>query len=297
VPREDALSAISHRFVAANGLRFHVATAGEPQAPLVVLLHGFPELWRAWRAQLVALGRDRFAVAPDQRGYNLSDKPAGVAAYRAQRLVEDVATLAATFTDRKFVLVGHDWGGAVAWNFAIAHPERVEKLVIVNAPHPVPFARTLAHDPAQQQASAYMNAFRRAGSEAVLAEDGYRRLATTTLDVWGADAEERAAYLEAWSQPGALAAMLDWYRASPMHPPTSDAPGAAKLALAAKDFMVRVPTLVIWGMRDHALLPCLLDGLEECVPDLRIERIEDGSHWVVHEQPERVNALLRAFLD
>jgi pimeloyl-ACP methyl ester carboxylesterase len=291
------VSAISHRFVAANGLRFHVAMAGDPRAPLVVLLHGFPELWRAWRAQLVELGRDRFAIAPDQRGYNLSDKPEGVAAYKAQRLVEDVAALAATFTDRKFVLAGHDWGGAVAWNFAIAHPERLEKLVIVNAPHPVPFARSLAHDPAQRQASAYMNVFRGPGSERLLAADGCRRLTSTTLDVWGADGEERAAYLAAWSQPGALRAMLDWYRASPLHPPTPDEAGASKLALDAKDFIVRVPTLVIWGMRDQALLPCLLDGLEECVPDLRIERIEDGSHWVVHEQPERVNVLLRAFLD
>jgi pimeloyl-ACP methyl ester carboxylesterase len=291
------VAAISHRLVGANGLRFHVATAGDPQAPLVVFLHGFPELWRAWHVQLAELGGDRFATAPDQRGYNLSDKPQGAAAYKARHLVADVGALASVFTDRKFVLVGHDWGGAVAWNFAIAHPERLEKLVIVNAPHPVPFARALAHDPAQQQASAYMNVFRRPGSEALLAAEDYRRLVSTTLDVWDAGEEERAAYLAAWSQPGALEAMLDWYRASPLHPPTPDAPGAAKLALDPRDFTVRVPTLVIWGMRDHALLPCLLDGLEDVVPDLRVERIADGSHWVVHERPGRVNALLRAFLD
>jgi pimeloyl-ACP methyl ester carboxylesterase len=290
------LTAIEHRFVAANGLRFHVATAGEPRAPLALLLHGFPEFSGAWHAQLADLGRDRFAVAPDQRGYNLSDKPDGVAAYKARHLVDDVGALAAAFTDRKFVLVGHDWGGAVAWNFAMAHPERLEKLVIVNAPHPVPFARTLAHDPAQQQASAYMNVFRRPGSESLLAADGYRRLATTTLEIWGAGAEERAAYLAAWSQPGALEAMLHWYRASPLHPPTAEERGAAALALDPRDFTVRVPTLVVWGMRDHALLPCQLEGLEECVPDLRIERIATGSHWVVHEEPARVNALLRDFL-
>jgi pimeloyl-ACP methyl ester carboxylesterase len=290
------VTAIEHRFVAANGLRFHVATAGDPAAPLVVFLHGFPELWAAWHAQLVEFGRDHFAIAPDQRGYNLSDKPEGVAAYKARHLVDDLSAIAAAFGDRRFVLVAHDWGGAVAWSFAIAHPERLEKLVIVNAPHPVPFARTLASDPAQQQASAYMNVFRRPGSEALLAADGFRRLASSTLDACGAGDAERRLYLEAWSQPGALEAMLNWYRASPIHPPTDTEPGAAQLALDPRDFVVRVPTLVIWGMRDHALLPCQVDGLEACVPDLRIERIAEGSHWVVHEQPDRVTALLRDFI-
>ena len=288
---------ITHRFISANGLRLHCATAGELGRPLIVFLHGFPEFWYAWRAQLAEFGRDRLAVAPDQRGYDLSDKPGGVAAYRVNALIEDLRQLAAAFTRGKFVLVGHDWGGAVAWSFAIEHPELVEKLVMVNAPHPVPFARALAHDPMQQRASEYMNVFRLPKAERVLAEDGYRRLMAQSVAAWGGEAEERAAYIEAWSREGALTAMLNWYRASPLHPPTADDPGAARLSLAPQDFMVRVPTLVIWGMRDHALLPCVLDGLDACVPDLRIERIAEGTHWVIHEQPGRVNALIRAFVE
>lgn len=290
------MAAISHRFVDANGLRFHVATAGDPQAPLIVFLHGFPEFWRAWEVQLEEFGRDHFAVAPDQRGYNDSDKPRDLGAYKPRHLVEDLRQLAAEFTERKFVLVAHDWGGAIAWNFAIAHPDRLAQLVIINSPHPVPFARALTNDAQQQQASQYMNVFRQPTAEAILGEDGFRRLVKMGLAPWGASAEKRAAYLEAWSKPGALTGMLNWYRASPMHPPTAADPGPAKLTIDPADFVVRVPTLVIWGMRDHALLPCLLEGLDECVPDLRIERLPEASHWVVHEQPARVNELIRAFI-
>lgn len=290
------MTSITHRLIPANGLRFHVAAAGDPQAPLLVFLHGFPEFWRAWQAQLEEFGRDHLAVAPDQRGYNDSDKPQDVGAYRSRHMVEDLRQLAASLTERPFVLVAHDWGGAVAWNFAVAHPERLAKLVIINSPHPVPFARALASDPEQQRASGYMNVFRTPAAEELLAKDGFRRLADMSVAAWQADTAERDAYLEAWSKPGALTGMLNWYRATPMHPPTAQDPGPAQLTVQAADFMVRVPTLVIWGLRDRALLPGLLEGLDECVPDLRIERIPEGSHWVVHEQPARVNALIRGFI-
>ena len=287
---------IREGFTEANGLRFHYLAAGEPGRKLVLFLHGFPEFSGAWRAQLEAFGRDHLAVAPDLRGYNLSDKPQDVAAYRAKHLVEDVRQIAAQFTDRPFVVVAHDWGGAVAWNLAAAHPQLVERLVIVNSPHAIAFARGLGHDPAQQKASAYMNLLRSAKAERVLSEDGYARLVTMALDQWGAAPVDRSAYLEAWSQPGALTGMLNWYRASPLYPPTEGDAGAAKLSLDPHDFTVRVPTLVIWGMSDTALLPSLLDGLEACVPDLRIERIPEGTHWIVHEQPARVTALIRRFI-
>ena len=287
---------IREGFTEANGLRFHYLAAGEPGRKLVLFLHGFPEFSGAWRAQLEAFGRDHLAVAPDLRGYNLSDKPQDVAAYRAKHLVEDVRQIAAQFTDRPFVVVAHDWGGAVAWNLAAAHPQLVERLVIVNSPHAIAFARGLGHDPAQQKASAYMNLLRSAKAERVLSEDGYARLVTMALDQWGAAPVDRSAYLEAWSQPGALTGMLNWYRASPLYPPTEGDAGAANLSLDPNDFTVRVPTLVIWGMSDTALLPSLLDGLEACVPDLRIERIPEGTHWIVHEQPARVTALIRRFI-
>jgi pimeloyl-ACP methyl ester carboxylesterase len=287
---------IREGYTEANGLRFHYLAAGSPGRKLVLFLHGFPEFSGAWRAQLAEFGRDHLAVAPDLRGYNLSDKPQEVAAYRAKHLVEDVRQIAARFTDGPFVLVAHDWGGAVGWNFAAAHPELVERLVIVNSPHAIPFARALGHDREQQKASAYMNLLRGAKAERVLSENGYARLVAMALEQWGAAPVDRGAYIEAWSQPGALTGMLNWYRASPLYPPTEDDPGAAKLALDPAAFTVRVPTLVIWGMSDTALLPTLLDGLEACVPDLRIERIPEGTHWIAHEQPERVNGLIRRFI-
>lgn len=287
---------IREGYAEANGLRFHYLAAGEAGRRLVLFLHGFPEFCGAWRAQLEDFGRDHLAVAPDLRGYNLSAKPQDVAAYHARHLLEDVRALAARFTDRPFVLVAHDWGGAVAWGLAAAHPELVGRLVILNSPHAVPFARALAADPAQQRASAYMNLLRHPEAERALAADGYAKLAAMTLDAWGAPPPDRAAYLAAWAQPGALTGMLNWYRASPLHPPAPGDPGAAGLTLDPARFVVRVPTLVIWGMRDTALLPTLLDGLEEWVPDLTIARIAEATHWVAHEQPGRVNALIREFI-
>lgn len=291
------LPAISHRYSVVNGVRLHYAEAGSGK--LMLFLHGFPEFWYAWRAQLEAFGTDHHAVAPDMRGYNLSDKPDGVAAYRVKPLVEDLRQLALSFGSDKFVLVAHDWGGAIAWTFALAHPAMLEKLVIINAPHPAVFARELAANPEQQRASQYMNFFRQEKAERVLSENGYERLLRMTLDTWGgggADAATRAAYLEAWSREGALTGMLNYYRATPLHPPAGDDPGAGQLAIEPKDFMVRVPTLVIWGERDTALLPGNLQGLEQCVPDLTLRRIPEGSHWVIHERTSEVNGLIREFV-
>ena len=141
-----------------------------------------------------------------------------------------------------------------------------------------------------------MNLLRMPKAERVLSENGYARLVSLALEQWGAGTVDRSAYLEAWSRPGALTGMLNWYRASPLYPPAEGDPGAAKLSLDPKDFTVRVPTLLIWGMSDVALLPSLLEGLDACVPDLRIERIPEGTHWIVHEQPARVNALIRGFI-
>ena len=291
------MTAIAHDYASVNGIRLHYAHAGK--GPLMLFLHGFPEFWYCWKPQLEEFGRDHLAVAPDLRGFNLSDRPADVKHYKARILIEDVRQLAQHLGGEKFVLVAHDWGGAVAWAYAMAHPQTLSKLVIVNAPHPVPFARELARNPAQQAASQYMNLLRSDKAERVLAENGYERLVKMTLGEWargGMDAAERAAYIEAWSQPGALSGSLNYYRASPLYPPTDDDPGAKALELNPADFMVHVPTLVVWGMRDRALLPENLNGLEACVPDLRIERLPQASHWVTHEEPERLNQLIRAFI-
>jgi pimeloyl-ACP methyl ester carboxylesterase len=280
-----------HESVVANGIRLHVARAGD--GPLMLFLHGFPEYWAMWRPMLEHFGaRGWCAAAPDLRGYNLSEKPAAVAAYRAKHLVADVLGLAAHYTKEKFVLVAHDWGGAVAWGVAIAHPERLAKLVMVNSPHPYIFWRELCNNPAQQKASEYMNLFRLAKAERVLAENGYARLLGAFSDL---DDGARKALVEAWSQPGALTGGLNYYRASPLYPPLSDDPGAQKLQLKPEDFMVRVPTLVVWGERDTALLPGCLDGLDQVVPDLKLVRVPEASHWIARERTERVIREIEAF--
>jgi len=288
---------IEHAYAFVNGVRLHYATAGTGR--LMLFLHGFPEFWRAWQQPLEHFGaRGWRALAPDLRGYNLSDKPAGVEQYKAKTLIADVARLAARFSAEPFVLVAHDWGGALAWGLAIAHPKLLSHLVIVNAPHPYTFWRELAHNPAQQQASDYMLLLRDAKAERVLSENGYARLGRMVFDESGGafSAEDRAAYREAWAQPGALTGGLNYYRASPLYPPSAADPGAARLALRPQDFVVRVPTLVLWGERDRALLLGCLDGLEQCVPDLVVRRVPGASHWIVHEQPALVCSEIERFI-
>lgn len=271
---------LKHETVEANGIRLHVARAGG--GPLMLFLHGFPEYWAMWRPLLEHFGaRGHCAVAPDMRGYNLSDKPAGVEAYKAKHLIADVLALAAHYTREPFVLVAHDWGGAVAWGVALAHPERLARLVMINSPHPYIFWRELTRNPAQQKASEYMLLFRSAKAERVLSENGYVRLLGAFSDL---EPQARAALVEAWSRPGALTGGLNYYRASALYPPSPEDPGALRLNLEARDFVVRVPTLVVWGERDTALLPGCLEGLEEVVPDLKLVRVPDATHWVVREK-------------
>ena len=280
-----------HETVAANGLRFHVARAGD--GPLMLFLHGFPEYWAMWRPMLEHFGaRGWCAVAPDMRGYNLSEKPAEVEAYRPKHLGADVLALAEHYTKEKFVLVAHDWGGAIAWGVAIARPQRLAKLVMLNPPHPYIFWRELCRNPAQQKASAYMTLFRLPKAERVLSENGYARLLA-----WfpGLDQDYRRGLLDAWSQPGALTGGLNYYRASSLYPPTADDPGPHKLQLKPEDFTVRVPTLVLWGERDTALLPGCLDGLGAVVPDLKLVRVPEASHWIARERTARVIAEIEAF--
>jgi len=271
---------LKHETVEASGIRLHVAHAGD--GPLMLFLHGFPEYWAMWRPFLEHFGaRGRCAVAPDMRGYNLSDKPPEVEAYKAKHLIADVLALAAHYTREPFVLVAHDWGGAVAWGVALAHPERLSRLVMINSPHPYIFWRELTRNPAQQKASEYMLLFRSAKAERLLSENGYARLLGAFSDL---DPQARAALVEAWSRPGALTGGLNYYRASTLYPPSPEDPGAARLALEAKDFVVSVPTLVVWGERDTALLPGCLDGLDEVVPDLKLVRVPDATHWVARER-------------
>ena len=288
------MSEFRHETVDAGGVKLHCAVAGEPGRPLMLMLHGFPEFWACWRGVMRHFApRGWLCVAPDMRGNNLSDTPAEVEAYKARHLIADVSAIGAHYSPgRKFVLVAHDWGGAVAWAFSIAHPQRLSKLVMLNSPHPYLFWRELSNNPAQQAASEYMNVFRLPKAERVLSENGYARLLAAFMhlpEAW------RAELVAAWSRPGALTGGLNYYRASPMYPATKDDPGAKKLQLKPEDFMVRVPTLVLWGERDTALLTGLLDGLEQCVPDLKVVRAPDATHWIVHEKPEFVCSEIERF--
>jgi pimeloyl-ACP methyl ester carboxylesterase len=282
-----------------NGTRLHYASAGEKGQPLILFVHGFPEFWYEWEAQLAEFGADHFAVAPDLRGFNLSDMPTDLGAYKARHIVDDLRLLAAQLGYEKFVLVAHDWGGAIAWNLTIAFPQLLHKLVIINAPHPYLFTKALETDPAQQKASEYMNWLRGQGSEGALAKDNFALL-EKFFNAMGQSPtpwftpQVREKYHECWSR--GLTGGVNYYRASPFHPPTARDEGLLK-KMNPEDFRVRVPTRVIWGEQDIALLTSQLDGLEEFVDDLKIERIPEGTHWVVHEQPERINRLLRSFLE
>lgn len=282
-------------YVEAGEVRLHYVSRGT--GPLILFVHGFPEFWYAWRNQLAEFGEDHRAVALDMRGFNLSSRPANPDAYQVPKLVEDLAAVADHFGARKFVLVGHDWGGVIAWSFAMAHPERLDKLILVNSPHPGVFMRELAQNPAQQRASQYMLMFRRPDAEQILSADNYAALRNqfeglirsghmTSLDL------DR--YVEAWSQPGALTGGLNYYRASRIGPATGGSPASPTPPAAA--MTVRVPTLVIWGERDPFLLTGNLDGLDAYVPALTVKRIPDATHWIVHERPAEVNALIRDFI-
>ena len=290
-------------YVGTSGVRLHCVIRGE--GPLILFLHGFPEFWYEWKDQLEEFGKDHLAVAPDMRGYNLSSKPEDLEQYRMSYLVEDIRGLAEHYSkDKKFVLVGHDWGGAVAWAFAIEHPDYLEKLVIINAPHPGVFGRLLASDEKQQKASEYMLMFRRPDAEETLSErnnDLLRKLVLEPgLDTGVFTEEDKAAYLRAWSQPDALTGGLNYYRANRLGPPTpgqkADNTSTGNYAVNPKELMVKVPTLVIWGEKDDTLLPQNLDGLRKFVPRLTIQRVPDASHWIVHEKPAEVNGWIRDFI-
>jgi epoxide hydrolase 4 len=274
--------------VTSDGVRLHVVHAGRQGHP-VLFLHGFPEFWLAWSEQLYDLGQDHRAAAMDLRGYHRSDRPRSPRDYRMQVLVADVRTVLAQLAgDQPATLVGHDWGGIIAWEFARIYPELLHQLVIINAPHPAIFARELAHNRAQRRASRYVLLFRRRFlAEWVLRAGNYAWLRRSVFG--GAASPEafpagkRAAYLEAWRRRGALTGGLNYYRA----------PGWAAMVAAHQRERIQVPTLVLWGERDRYLLPGNLDGLQECVPQLRLVRFPTATHWLVHEQPAQVNAELR----
>jgi pimeloyl-ACP methyl ester carboxylesterase len=280
---------LTHRDVATNGIRLHVVEAGPRDGPLLLLLHGFPELWYAWHHQIEPLAAAGFrVVAPDQRGYDLSDKPSGLAAYRLDQMVGDaVGLIDEAGRDRAFV-AGHDWGGMVAWGLGMLQPQRLHRLACLNIPHPFVFRRHLATSKEQRRRSRYMFFFQLPWlPELAMRRHNFQKaekmLRATSRPGTFTDAD-LAVYRAAWSRPGALTGMLNWYRAAlrgkPPRPPSP---------------RVTVPTLLIWGTGDRFLGSEMAQPSIDLCDDGRLVPIEGASHWVQHEEPARVTGLLRDF--
>ena len=286
------------RIALPTGVTLNVQSGGPRGAEAIIFLHGFPESHRTWREIAPVLAEDYFVVCPDQRGFGASDKPEGVEQYRTDQILEDLLALADALGLGRFTLVGHDWGGAVAWLAALRHPDRIRRLVIVNAPHPLVFQKSLIDDPHQRAASQYISAFRNPGMEHALEAMGletfYSKTFASHADISKVPDEERAAYLADWGAPGALTAMLNWYRASEIMVPAVGEVAAAPFWTTLPFPVLKVPTLVVWAMRDTALLPVQLGGLYELVEDLKIVQVPDAGHFVPWEKPAPV---LRAIGD
>jgi pimeloyl-ACP methyl ester carboxylesterase len=283
-----------------TGVTLNVALAGDPAKQAVILLHGFPESHRTWREVAPRLQDEFFLVMPDQRGFAGSDPPQEFADYKTDRLIDDVFALAGALSIERFSVVGHDWGGAIAWGAALRGDPRLTRLAIVNAPHPVIFQKSLIEDPDQRAASQYITAFRASGFEKTVGAKGFDWFFETTfarhVDVSIISEAEKRQYIADWSQPGAFNAMLNWYRASKaiVPPPGVTVPLPDWLLGAFPK--VKVPTLVIWGTNDSALLPLQLDGLDKLVEDLTIVRLADAGHFAPWEAGEKVVSALEPFL-
>jgi pimeloyl-ACP methyl ester carboxylesterase len=281
---------LEDRFVTVDGVRLHYVEAGE--GPMVVLLHGFPEFWWSWRHQIPVLAEAGFrVVAIDMRGYAQSDKPPRWRDYRMERLAADVAGVIAQLSDTgRAHVVGHDWGAAVAWAVATLHPDRVDRLAALNVPHPEVMLRTLRRNPRQLARSWYMFFFQIPWlPERLLRRGGRKALERVYADARpGAFSDaDLARYEAALMGPGGLKGPIDYYRAA-----LRQSPRRAQALFTP----IAAPTLVIWGMKDRHLLSSMAVPDPVLVPDVRIERLPDASHWVQHDEPERVSTLLTAHL-
>jgi pimeloyl-ACP methyl ester carboxylesterase len=272
--------------------------AGERGKPVLMFLHGFPEaafIWDGLLEHFAAFGYR--CVAPNLRGFEKSSQPEDVQQYRAKHLVQDIASLIAIEGAPLECLIAHDWGGAVAWNIANQRSGLTKRLMIINSPHPGTFLRELRNNPKQQAASAYMNFLIRPDAGELLREDDYRRLFEFFRrmggDQWLTEGLKQQ-YREVWD--ASLEGGLNYYRASPLRPSREGDAAATAVTLPREMLTIAIPTFVLWAMRDEALLPSLVDGLEEYIPQLTVERVPDATHWIVHEQPQLVIDRLSQFL-
>ena len=282
---------IEHRDIVTNGTRLHCAIAGPPDGDLVIALHGFPEFWRGMSGVITDLARAGYrVVAPDQRGYNLSEKPEGIDAYSVDEMALDVVGLIDAMGRESAHVVGHDWGAAVAWWLALTRPERVRRLVVINVPHPSVFAREVRGNRKQLRKSWYIFAIQVPALPERLAfgrrtRQRFSRAIAGTANPGSFTPDYLAHLREAWAQPGAAQGMLNWYRASVRRRP-------GRLV----DKRVHVPTLIIWGRKDVALSDSMVQPSADLCDDVRVEWFDDATHWVLHDEPERTSALILDFL-
>ena len=291
---------IERRLPLPNGITMNVALAGREEAPPVIFVHGFPESHRTWRL-LVPRLQDRVRmIMPDIRGFGGTDKPQDVADYAIDILLADLFSLADALEIERFALVGHDWGGAVAWAAAIRNDPRVERLAIVNSPHPLIYQRSIIGDPGQREAAQYIRAFRKPGMENRIAAMGYDRFFEKTFaghaDLSIIPDEERQAYLADWSMPGAMTAMLNWYRASKVVVPAMDEEAPMPAWVDRGVPSIDCPVRVVWGLKDKALLPVQLEGIGEVGRDVEVYPLPDVGHFAPWEAPDEVAAALAPFL-
>ena len=283
-----------------TGVALNVCLGGRDGGEPILFLHGFPESHRTWRNQLDALSRDHFVIAPDQRGFAGSDRPEGVEQYETGKIVQDAMALMDALGIDRFTLAGHDWGGAVAWSTALQHPIRVERLIVVNAPHPLVFQKSLIEDAEQRKASQYIRYLRSPLAEAAITAMGLEtfleKMLLSHVDATKLPEEERRLYIDDWKQPGALTSMLNWSRAAKVEVPSPGEEAEAPLWTRAPFPKLLMPTLVVWGLNDPALLPVQLDGLPDLVENLRIVTSPSAGHFIPWEEPGTVTAAIRDFL-
>jgi len=314
---QTARTAFEDHYADVNGVRLHYASVG--QGPLVLFLHGYPSFWYQWKDQMLEMGRDHLAVGLDMRGYNLSSRPDGLEPYKMPHLVEDVRQFVEKVAgpNKKFILVAHDWGANVSWVFAMVHPEMLDKLIIVNGAHPFISERELRENPAQRYASNYFFVFNKflAPGEQPPDENDTKESATRRAHGGFVDAEvksgryteqDRQMWIDAWSQPGSTTAGLNYYRANHRNPPFNDLHppstiptswSAKEITQGAKTTIIKTPTLVIWGMKDTAILSGHLSGLDKWVPNLSVKLYPDDDHWVMLEKGKSLAQDMRRFID
>ncbi|WP_407492190.1 alpha/beta fold hydrolase [Pseudooceanicola sp. MF1-13] len=281
-----------------NGETFHIREWGDPSNPTLLMLHGFPEYGGAWADLAERLADSYHCVAPDQRGYGGSYAPAEVEAYRISQMMHDLTALIDQIGG-PVIVIGHDWGAAAAYGIAMARPDLVTKLVILNGVHPGPFQKALATGGDQTAASQYMTFLRRDDAEDRLSADNYAKLMglfAENMDMSWMTPDRQVEYIAEWSKPGRLRGMVNWYRATPLIIPkpgeTADIPD-----LPTDKLRVRMPHLLIWGMGDTALLPEATEGLEAYCDDLTRVEVPDADHWIVHQKPDQVAQLIRDWLE